>query len=80
MASMKCEMKHIKAELEALKQRQFDKDAHDSSVRECETSEHRGRVNCSLELSWSPKESIMDQAAISLSRGREAEGLTQGQT
>lgn len=74
MASIKCEMKHLKAELEALKQRQFDKDAHDSRVGECETSEHRGTVNCSLELSSSPKESNMDQVAIQISHGKETDG------
>jgi len=75
LASIKCEMKHIKAELEALKQRQFGKDAHDLSVGECETSENRGRANClcSLGLSLSPKEIIMDQAAIRLSHGKDAE-------
>lgn len=73
LASVKCEMKHLKAELEALKQRQFDKDAHDSSVGGCETSEHRGTVNCSLELSSSPKGN-MDQTAIRISHGKEAKG------
>lgn len=76
LASIKCEVKHIKAELEALKQRQLDKDAHDLSVGDCETSENRGRANClcSLQLSLSPEENILDQAAIQLSQGHDAEG------
>eukprot|EP01018_Ginkgo_biloba_P003725 Gb_27578 [translate_table: standard] len=74
--SMKSEMKHIKTELEVIKQSLNHKDVPGLSVIEGKTSENNGSENyIPVETYLNTEEHVLDRAAILLSRGKTRKDL-----